>query len=74
MSGLTAAEKEILEIMSKRLLVTTRELNKFLSSDKYNGGTDFSLQRLVDQGYLERVESLGTTVVVTQKGLRALKA
>lgn len=69
---LTENDKRVLETIGKRLLITKGELSEIMKSGDYNGnGT--SLQRLKDMGYVEAIESLGTCLVVTQKGIRALK-
>jgi hypothetical protein len=69
---LTDQEKRILELISKQLLITKGEVMSFLNKEKVNG-TDTMLQRLRDAGLIEKVESLGTCFVVTQKGIRAMQ-
>ncbi len=69
---LSDQEKRILEVISKQLLITKGEIMSFLNKEKVNG-TDVLLQRLRDSGYIDKVESLGTCFVVTQKGIRAMK-
>ncbi len=66
-------ERKILELASKNLLITKEEITRFLNRDDYNG-TDVSVGRLRELGYLEKVESLGTSFVITQKGIRASKS
>lgn len=67
------AERRILELASKNLLITKEEITRFLNKSDYNG-TDVSVSRLQELGYLDKVESLGTSFVITQKGIRAMKA
>lgn len=69
---LTEQEKRILEIVSKQLLITKGEIMSLLNKEKVNG-TDLMLQRLRDAGYIDKIESLGTCFVVTQKGIRAVQ-
>lgn len=68
---LSDVEKRILELLSKHLLVTKSELIVQLNREKHNG-SDISIHRLRDMGYIDKVESLGTCIVITQKGMRAL--
>jgi hypothetical protein len=68
---LSDVEKRILELLSKQLLVTKSELIVQLNREKHNG-SDISIHRLRDMGYIDKVESLGTCLVITQKGMRAL--
>ncbi len=69
---LTEQDKKVLEIVSRQLLITKGEIMSFLNKEKMNG-TDTMLQRLRDAGYIDKVESLGTCFVITQKGIRAMK-
>ncbi|MEM5812710.1 MAG: hypothetical protein QXN71_01555 [Candidatus Aenigmatarchaeota archaeon] len=69
---LSEPERKVLELVSKQLLVTKGEILNFLNKEKCNG-TDVILQRLRDSGYIEKVESLGTCFVITQRGIRAIK-
>lgn len=68
---LSEVEKRILELLSKQLLVTKSELIVQLNREKHNG-SDISIHRLRDMGYIDKIESLGTCIVITQKGMRAL--
>ncbi len=63
-------ERKILELASKNLLITKEEITRFLNMNDYNG-TDTNMGRLRELGYLDKVESLGTSFVITQKGIRA---
>lgn len=65
-------ERRILQLLSKQLLVTKGELIVQLNREKHNG-SDVSIGKLRDMGYLDKVESMGTCLVITQKGMRALK-
>jgi len=69
---ITDVDRRVLKIMGKNLLVTTGELSRMLQKEDLNGNS-FSISRLLELGYVEKVESIGTTLVITQKGLRALK-
>ena len=69
---LSDQEKRVLEVVSKQLLITKGEIMSFLNKDKANG-TDITLQRLRDAGYIDKVESLSTCFVITQKGIRAMQ-
>ena len=68
---LSDVEKRILELLSKQLLVTKSELIVQLNREKHNG-SDISIHKLREMGYIDKVESLGTCLVITQKGMRAL--
>ncbi len=69
---LTEADRMVLNVLRGKLLVTKGELVTALSNQNYSG-MDLNIRRLVDMGYVEKVESLGTCFVITQKGMRALK-
>ena len=69
---LNDVERRILELLSRQLLVTKGELIVQMNREKHNG-SDVSLGRLRDMGYVDKVESLGTCLVITQKGMRVLK-
>jgi len=64
---LSESDRKLLEILSKKHLVTKGEL-KFKEHD----GVDLNLNRLIELGLVEKVESLGTAFVITQKGIRAI--
>ena len=70
---LSEMEKKILKLMSEKLLITQAELVMSLEKERVNGA-EMGIQRLKNMGYIERVESLGTCLVLTQQGQRALKA
>jgi len=69
---LSEIEKKILELLSRQLLITMGELIVQLNRERYDG-TGVSIQRLRDMGYIDKIESLGTCLVITQKGMRALR-
>ena len=66
------SERKILEIVNSKLLITEGELSAALEKVCINNGSD-TFQKLRDDGLIERVHSLGTCIVITQKGMRALK-
>lgn len=68
---LTSEEKRVLEVINSRLLITEKELNSILNNENMNGGSS-TVKKLMDSGYVDRVHSLGTCIVITQKGMRAL--
>ena len=63
-------EKQIFELVCKQLLVNKKEL---VSRFKATGGLDTGIARLIDMGYIDKVESFGTCYVATQKGIRAFE-
>lgn len=65
-------ERKILELASKNLLITKEEIARSLNRNDYNG-TSTSVSRLQEMGFIDKVESLGTSFVITQKGIRASK-
>ena len=69
---LSEQEKRVLGVVSKQLLITKGEIMNLLNKEKVNG-TDMMLQRLRDSGYIDKVESLSTCFVITQKGIRAMQ-
>ncbi len=69
---LSEVEQKILDLISKRHLVTKGEIADLLQRNACNG-TDSSVSRLTEMGYMDRVESLGTCFVITQKGIRFTK-
>ncbi len=60
-------EKQIFDMVCRQLLVNKKEL---VSKFKATGGLETGLARLMDMGYIDKVESLGTCYVATQKGIR----
>jgi hypothetical protein len=72
MEMMSDVERRILELASKNLLVTKEEIARSLNRDEYDG-TSTSVSRLQEMGFLDKVESLGTAFVITQKGIRAAK-
>ena len=63
-------ERQIFDLICRQLLVNKKELvNRFRAT----GSLDTGLARLMDMGYIDKVESLGTCYVATQKGIRAFE-
>lgn len=69
---MSEVERRILELAAKNLLITKEEIARMLDRDSTNGAS-VSVSRLQGMGYLDKVESLGTAFVITQKGIRASK-
>ena len=69
---LSQTDRKVLEIFSKKLLVTKEELAMQLSREKQDG-IDTVIQHLKSMDYIDKVESLGNCFVITQTGIRALK-
>ncbi len=69
---LSEEEKKILDLMSKQMLITKSELVVQLQKNNYNG-TEVSIQKLRELGYIDKVESMGNCIVITQKGLKAMR-
>ncbi len=65
-------DRKILEIISKSHLVTLGELGTRLGTNGPNGAAT-SISRLIELGLVNKVESMGNCIVITQKGMRALK-
>lgn len=63
-------EKQIFELVCKQLLVNKKEL---IARFKSTGGLETGLARLIDMGYISKVDSFGTCYVATQKGIRAFE-
>ncbi len=69
---LSETERKVLEIMSKQLLINKGELVSKLEQSGING-SGLNLGKLLEMGYVEKVESLGICYVLTQAGQRAAK-
>lgn len=69
---LSDTERKVLEIMSKQLLINKGELISKLEQSGVNG-TGLNLGKLLEMGYVEKVESLGVCYVLTQSGQRAAR-
>jgi|GEM_PF-783568 predicted transcriptional regulator len=69
---LGATERKILEFLFSRHLTTKGEIISQCSAES-NDGVDVSIGRLMDSGFIDKVESLGTCFVITQKGIREMK-
>jgi uncharacterized membrane protein len=68
---LTDNERKIMEILRERQIVTKEEINRVFRTN--GDGVSLSFNRLVEMGYVEKIESLGTCYVITQEGSRAMK-
>lgn len=69
---LTEMDLKILNILKIRHLITKSELIIQLNREGINGNLA-NIEKLTDMGYVDRVESLGTCIVITQKGMRVLE-
>ncbi len=69
---MSEVERRILELAARNLLITKEEIARALNRDEYDG-TSVCVGRLEELGFLEKVESLGTVFVITQKGIRISK-
>jgi len=69
---LNSNEKRILEIINNKLLITEKELNEILKKENIDGAPT-TFRKFVDSGFIEKITSLGTCIVITQKGMRALR-
>ncbi len=72
MPTLSERERKVLEIMSENLLLTKSEISYRLSKEGYDG-IDDCLRSLMDMDLIQKVESLGVSFVITQKGLKMVK-
>ncbi|RLJ07475.1 MAG: hypothetical protein DRP12_02115 [Candidatus Aenigmatarchaeota archaeon] len=63
-------ELKLLKLMAERTLLTTPELKNLLGEEN---GLDLALASLRQQGYIEKIESLGICWIVTKRGLQAIK-
>jgi hypothetical protein len=64
-------EKQIFELICRQNLVSKSEL---ISKFKARGSLETGLARLMDLGFVSKIESLGTCYVATQKGIRTFEA
>lgn len=69
---LSDTDRQMLEFFKERHLITKEEIASLTNGHARNG-LKFNVQRLVDLGFVEKVESLGTCYVITQAGMRALR-
>ncbi|MFH1444984.1 MAG: hypothetical protein ABIF08_00715 [Nanoarchaeota archaeon] len=69
---LSETEEQILAILKGKHLITKHELVTRLQRENGNS-TQVNVERLIDMGYVDKVESLGTCLVITQKGIRLLE-
>ncbi len=70
---LSSTERKILEFLSANLLTTKGEIARHCSTES-NDGMMNSIERLKSSGFIDKVESLGICYVITQKGIREMKA
>jgi hypothetical protein len=68
---LTERDRKVLEIISKQHLITKIELARSMGKDEYDGAS-LNVNRLMEMGYVDEVQSLGTCLVITQKGMREI--
>ncbi len=66
---LSVIDRKILDILAGQLLVNKTELVRKLGSN----GVGTSLDKLMNMGFVDKVESLGICYVITQRGIRAMK-
>lgn len=71
--SLTDMEKKILGIIGKQDLITKSELDIKLRKAGFNGASSAGLQKLIQIGYVNSVESLGNCFVLTQSGSKAFE-
>lgn len=69
---LNEKDLKVLKVMSSNLLLTKSEITRQLSEDGFEE-TNEVLMKLKDMDLVKRVESIGTSFVITSKGLKALK-
>lgn len=64
--GFTEGERKILELLKKNHVATKAELLRAGAAN-----ADRAIQRLKEQGFISAIESMGNSLVITQKGMRA---
>jgi hypothetical protein len=64
-------EKQIFEMICKQSLANKKEL---VSRFKSTGVLETATSKLIEMGYVSRIESFGTCYVPTQKGIRAFES
>ena len=69
---LNGSERQLLDVICQRMLVTKGEL-KALVQEPQNGGLEGAIRKLKELGYIEHIESMGTCIVPTQRGIRAVR-
>jgi hypothetical protein len=69
---LTQKDLKVLRIMSSNLLLTRTEIAYQILQDGLDGAEEV-LRKLRDMELVQRVDSLGTSFVITSKGQKALK-
>ena len=65
-NGFTDGERKVLELLKKNHVLTKGE---FARAGIAN--SERAIQRLKEQGYITSIESMGNSLVITQKGMRA---
>lgn len=66
-------ERQVLEVIGRRLLVRKEELKNALREKGFDDGISIA-NRLSEMGYLKFIEAVGSPCyTITQDGLRALK-
>jgi len=67
-------EKEILEEMAKRLVMSKEELFKLVEGKLDVAGLNNLLKSLIEKGYLANISPLGSSsYIITTKGIKAAK-
>jgi hypothetical protein len=69
---LSQQDRKVLEIISNSHLITKIELARSMGKDEYDGAS-LNVNRLMEMGYIDEVQSLGTCLVITQKGQREIE-
>ncbi len=64
-----AIERGILELLARQHVITKAELFGRFGQN----GVGSALERLREQGLIEKVESLGTSFVITKAGIRKVQ-
>lgn len=66
------AEKRVLQLLEKGNVLTKSELLSVLARERLTSG-EAAVSKLKSQGLVDFVQNLGNCVVITKKGMRALK-
>lgn len=64
-------EKEVLEEIAKRLLMSKEELLKIFENKVDLSALEEILKSLIEKGYIANISPLGSSYVVTVKGIKA---
>lgn len=65
-------ERQVLELLKKNHLMTTTEMATAAAREKVDS-LDVAVARLRDRGLIDSVQNMGNYVVITKKGMQALK-